>query len=266
MSEITAALDETGANDLFSTELAALPAQTASSSASLGPFIVAYTASASLINGVVDLIPPGTIRIADLRLDWSVTGSFGIDLSEFLPDFCIPQVCIDIPCVGTVCTPQICIDWPTIGVTVPLSDFVEATVDLGISLTHTSGMWDVEAVVQGVPNLQFGATTAALLVTIGAAVTPFLLVVPLIGPFLALAVDSILLSIGVAGLTGFLGPILTPFIAGLKVPVYQQPDHYVVLPAEGFDPAVTITIVDIAVDVQNNAPEDELVLTADISA
>src|SRR6266568_5220693 len=137
-----------------------------------------------------DLIPPGTIRLDDLRADWNLTFSFGIDLSDILPDFCIPQVCIDIPCVGRVCTPTICIDWPTIAIPVSYGDFVQADVDLGLMISQVAGNWEVKAIVQGVPVLQFGAATAGLLFAIGAAATPILLAVPFIGPLLAIAVDS----------------------------------------------------------------------------
>lgn len=105
-----------------------------------------------------------------------------------------------------------------------------------------------------------------LLAAIGAAVTPILLAIPFIGPFLAIAVDAILLAIGIAGVTGFLGPIITPFVSGLKIPIYQQPQQFQVLPAAGpVDPKVDITIDLVAAAVAHNGTEDELVLTADIS-
>jgi hypothetical protein len=127
-------------------------------------------------------------------------------------------------------------------------------------------VWNVQAVIVGVPNLQFGATSALLLVAIGAAVTPILLAIPFIGPFLAIAVNAILAIIGIAGVTGLLGPIITPFVSGLKIPIYKQPQLFEVLPIEGpVDPAVTITIDAITARVENSG-EDELVLTADISA
>lgn len=267
MAEITAAIDEQAANDLFDLAIAAIPTLSDSGSGNLGPFFATYSVSADLTNGDIDLIPPGTIRIDDLRVDWNLSFSFGIDLSDFLPDFCLPQVCIDIPCVGTVCTPEICIDWPTITIPVSFGDFVKADLDLGLSINQVSGNWEVKAVVQGVPNLQFGATTAALLLAISAAATPILLAVPFIGPFLAIAVNAILAAIAIAGVTGFLGPIISPFVAGLEVEVYKQPVSFVVLPAESaVDPEVNITIDTIKADIQHNVPEDELVLTADISA
>jgi len=266
MPEITAAIDETGANKLLDTAIAQIGTQTKSGTGNLGPFVASYTVQGTLTNGSVDLIPPGTIRIVDLRLDWHIDLNFGIDLSAILPDFCLPQVCIDIPCVGTVCTPKICIDWPTITVPVSFGDFVKTTADFGLLISLSGGKWKVQAVIQGVPNLQFGASSAALLAAIGLAVTPLLLAIPFIGPFLAIAVDTILAAIAVAGVTGFLGPIITPFVSGIMIPIYEQPQLFRVLPAAGpVDPEVDITIDTIAADVAHNGNEDELVLTADIS-
>jgi len=266
MAEITAALDEGGANTLLADAIATIGTQTKSGSGSLGPFIANYTVQGTLTSGTVDLIPPDTIRIANLRLDWQLDFDFGIDLSTILPDFCLPQVCVDIPCVGTVCTPKICIDWPTITVPVSFGDFVKVTVDTKLDIALSGGKWRVQAVVLGVPNLQFGATTALLLAAIGAAVTPVLLAVPFIGPFLAIAVDAILATIAIAGVTGFLGPIITPFVSGLKFLIYEQPQQFEVLPADGpVDPKVDITIDTVDCVVAHNGTEDELVLTADIS-
>lgn len=267
MSEITAAIDEEGANELLDAAIAAIGTQSKSGSGSLGPFVAAYAIQATFTNGDVDLIPPSTIRIVDLRLDWDLDLSFGVDLSAILPDFCLPQVCVDIPCVGEVCTPKICIDWPTITVPVSFSDFLMTTVDLQLDIGLIAGHWKVQAKLLGVPNLQFGATSAALLLAIGAAVTPVLLAVPFIGLFLAAAVDIILAAIAIAGVTGFLGPIITPFVSGLKVQIYDQPQLFEVLPAEGpFDPEVDVTIDKLDAVVAHSGTEDELVLTADISA
>lgn len=265
MAEIIAAVDEAGADQLLATAIAGVPAQTRSGSGSLGPFVASYSATATFAPGTVDLIAPGTIRIEDFRVNWNINFSFGIDLSTILPDFCIPQVCVNIPCVGTVCTPEVCINWPTITVPVSFGDFVEVTADFGLSITLVGGNWRVEAVVQGVPNLQFGATTAALLAAIGLAITPVLLAVPFIGPFLALAVNAILLAIGIAGVTGFLGPILTPFVSGLRLTLYEQPQTFEAVPAGGpVDPAVFITLDAVTASVTSDV-EDELVLEVDIT-
>jgi hypothetical protein len=263
--DITAAIDEPSADQLLDTAIGLVVLPPASGSGTLGPFVANYNASASLSPGNVDLIAPGTIRIVDFRLDWNLGFSFGIDLSTFLPNFCIPQICVDIPCVGRVCTPGFCVNWPTISVPVSFGDFVKVTADFGLSITQTGGVWKVEAVVQGVPNLQFGLTTAGLLAAISLAITPVLLAVPFIGPFLASAVNSIVLAIGIAGVTGLLGPILSPFVSGLRIPIYDQPVNFQALAASGpFDPAVFVTIDDVRAEI-TSTNEDELVLTIDIS-
>ena len=266
MAEIVAAVDESGANKLFDTAIALIGPQSKSGSGNLGPFQAGYSVQATLTNGNIDLVPSSTIRIVDLRLDWTINLNFGVDLGRILPEFCLPRVCVNIPCVGRVCTPRICIEWPTITVPVSFSDFLKATVDLGLDINLTGGKWVVKAEVQGVPNLQFGATSALLLVAIGAAVTPVLLAIPFIGPFLAIAVNLILAAIAIGGVTGFLGPIITPFISGLKIKIYEQPQQFQVLPAtSAIDPKVDVRIDSVDARVEHNAPEDELVLIADIS-
>jgi hypothetical protein len=267
MSEIIAAIDETGANTLLGDALQAVGTLSKSGNGNLGPFGAAYTVHGSFTSGAVDLIPPDTIRIDHLHFAWHADLSFSIDLNDFLPHFCLPQVCIDIPCVGEVCTPEICIDWPTIHVpTVSFGDFVEATADFGLDVALTAGNWKVQIVVKNVSQLQFGPGTAAILGIIAAAITPLLLAVPFIGPFLAIAVDAIIAAIGIAGLTGLLGPIISPFISGLRVPVYDQPKHFQLLAAAGAnDPAVFIEIDSVQARIEGS-DEDELVLDIDISA
>ena len=265
MTDITVAIDEPTADDIIDTAIELIPAQTASDSGNLGPFVASYSVTASFSPGNVDLIAPGTIRIADFEMDASITLSIGIDLSAILPDFCLPQVCIDIPCVGRVCTPEICIDWPTISVPVTVSDSLRVTADFGLVIARSGGTWRVAAVIQGVPSLQFGAITAAILAAVGAALRPILMPIPFIGPFLALAVDAVLLAIGVAGVTGLLGPMLTPFVSGMEFLIYQQPATFQALaPTSAADPAVFITIDALNAFI-TSTDEDELVLTAEIS-
>lgn len=265
MSELTAALDEAGANSLFNTALGLVPLPPQGGSGSLGPFTASYTATATFVNGSIDLIVPDTIRVDQLRINWNVTLGFSINLNDFLPNFCLPQVCVDIPCVGRVCTPRVCLSWPTIGVNVPLSDFVETTADFGLDITLVAGQWRVQGVVQNVSQLQFGPATAGMLVLIGLAITPLLLAIPFIGPFVAIAVNAILAAIGIAGLTGLLGPILSPFISGLKIPIYSRPQQLQIIPANGpNDPAVFIRLDSVKAEIQGGT-EDELVLGIDVS-
>lgn len=266
MAEIIAALDETGADRLLDHVLATIALPPRSGSGNLGPFVASYTATATLANGSVDLIPPNIIRLVDLRLNWHVDFRFSFDLSNILPDFCLPQICVDIPFIGRVCTPRICINWPTITIPVSFGDFIRAVADFRPEITLAGGVWTVQAVIVGVPVLQFGLTTGALLVAIGAAAALILAPIPFIGPFLAGAVLAILTLIGIAGVTGLLGQILTPFISGLKIPLYQQPQRFVVLPAAGpVDPQVTIRLDQVTAAVAHNGTEDELVLGVDVS-
>jgi hypothetical protein len=266
MAEITAALDEGGANKLLDAVIAAIGTRSLPpGTGTLGPFTATYAASGTLTNGNVDLIPPDTIRIADLRLDWTVTLSFVMDLAAIMPKLCLPRACIDTPC-GRVCTPEICVPWPKRTVNVTLSDFVETTVDTRLKISLVAGVWRVEAEILDVPDLTIGLKTGAILIALSAAITPVLLTVPLIGPFLAVAVNIILTAIGVAAVFGLLGPILSMFVSGLTFKLYEQPKLFQVLPPEGpFDPKVDFNIDALNAFVAHNSPEDELVLTADIS-
>jgi hypothetical protein len=89
-------------------------------------------------------------------------------------------------------------------------------------------------------------------------------VVPFIGPFLALAAAAITAAIGIAGITGLLGPMLTPFVSGLTFNIYKQPQVLEVLPAAPPDAAVNINL-DVVTAAVISSDKDELVLTADIS-
>lgn len=267
MAEIVAALDEQGANDLLDTTIAGLGPQSASDSAGIGPFTAGYAVTATLANGDVDLIPPDIVRIVDLRLNWDIDFKLDIDLGAILPDICLPRVCIDIPCAGEVCTPTICLEWPSIPVHVSFGDFLKATGDFRLQISLAGNVWKVEAVVAGIPNLQFGAGTAGLLAAIGVAANLVLLPIPIFGLLAAIAVNAILVAIGIAGVTGFLGPILTPFVSGLRIALYEQPRLFELLPAESpVDPKVDFNIDLITASVTHNGAEDELVLVADISA
>jgi hypothetical protein len=266
MAEIIAAIDETAAHQLFQTLAAGLPPMSTGGASNLGPLRVTYSASATISPGSIDLIPPDTIRVTGLRVSYSLNASFQLRLGDFLPSE-IPRICVKIPCVGKVCTPRIPLHWPTITIPFGFSDWVRADVDLGVVTTHAAGQWRVEGVVLGIAALQWGPGTAAAVAGIGAAVAAAVAWVPFIGPFLSILVLAVTSTISLAGLLGWLGPIVTPFISGLRFPIYDHPDRLEILPAAGpRDPAVFITLDAIAAEVQHNAPEDELVVLADISA
>jgi hypothetical protein len=267
LAEIVAAVDEQTANQILDTGLAALPPQTFSGSSSLGPFAASYAVTGTLAGGDVDLIAPATVRIADLRLNWHLSLTLSVDLGDFLPEIHIPQICVDIPCVGKVCTPKIDITWPTISIPVSFGDFLKTTLDLGLLATLDGTDWVVQAQVQGVPSLSFGLPTAAILAAVGAAAAAVLAPIPFIGPFLAIAVSAILAAIGVAGLTGLLGPILSLFLAGRTFDIQRVPATLEILPYAGpNDPAAHLHLDAVSAEIQHNAPEDELVVLADVSA
>ena len=147
----------------------------------------------------MDLIAPNVIRIANCDLNYSLSFTFSFDLSDILPDFCLPQICVDIPFIGEVCTPRICIDWPTISIPVSHSGTLNFTADFKLNVHQSAGDWLVDLVIVGVPFLQFGPQAALILAAIGAAASLALLAIPFIGPFLALAVAAIIAAIGIAG-------------------------------------------------------------------
>jgi hypothetical protein len=264
MPDIIAAADETAATNLIHAAETTLGTLSKSGSGSLGPFNTSWNASASFSGGMIDLIAPNVVRITNGQFNYALGFSFSFDLSNILPDFCLPQVCIPIPFDGKLCTPKICINWPTITIPISHSGAINFTADFSLN-AHLSGSdWLIDIVVVGIPFLQIGPAAAAILAAIGAAASLILLAVPFIGPFLAAAVAGITAFIGIAGVTGLLGPILTPFVSGLTFNVYKQPKLFQVLPPALPDPAVNVNL-DTITAVVASSNEDELVISVDIS-
>jgi hypothetical protein len=259
--DIIAAADQTATTTLLHDGETALGTLMKSGSGSLGPFTAGYSVSVTFSGGTINLNPPNVIEIADCNLHYSVSLQFGLDLNSFLPTFCLPQVCL-----FGICTPKICISWPTITVPFSFGDDVKFSADFTIN-PHLSGAnWLIDVVIVGVPLLQFGPATAGILAALGVALAAVLLPIPFIGPFLAGAVIAIVAAIGVAGLTGFLGTIITPFVSGLTFNIYKQPKKFPVLSAGGpIDPEVDIQINALGATVQAS-DKNELVITADIAA
>jgi hypothetical protein len=266
MPDIIVAADEVAATKLIHDAEAALGARSAPpGSGSFGPFTASWSASALFAKGGVDLIAPNVIRITDCELHYAVNFAFSIDLNKFLPPFCLPRVCVPIPFDGELCTPRICLDWPIIPMFVGHSGVVKFTADFTLNVHLSGSNWLVDIVIVGIPLLQIDAEAAAILAAVGLALGLALAPIPFIGPFLELLVVAILAAIGIAGVTGLLGPILTPFVSGLTFTVYKQPQLFTVLPAAlPLDPAVKITLDAITAAVVAS-DKDELVLTADIS-
>lgn len=261
MSDIIAAADSTALTTLLVDAENALGTITKSGSGSLGPFGASYSVSVSFSGGTVGLNPPN-VEIANCSCRYSVSLSFSISFDDFLPHLCFPQVCL-----FGLCTPAWCVDWPTITVPFSFGDTVTFTADFLPVANMSSGVWDVNIVITSIPSLQFGGVTAGVLAALGLALSAAMLAIPFIGPYLAAAVAAIVAAIGVAGLTGFLGLIITPFVAGLQFTVFSQPQKFPVLPAGGpVDPAVNITIAALDAKVQGAPDKNELVIDGNIAA
>jgi len=266
MDDLVVAADEGTTSSLVNTAQSLLGTQSASGTDTLGPFDVNWNASAAFQGGSVDLREPDIIRLENIDLNFTVGIGLSIDLSDILPDFCLPQVCITIPFIGRVCTPSICVDWPTIPIgPISHSGTVSVTSDFRVTATPDGSNWKIEIEIVDVPSLSLDAISALIVTALIGAVAAALLLVPFIGPFLALATAAIGAAIGIAAVTGLLGPILSLFLAGLKFKIYDQPRLQTLIPAAGtIDPAVRINIDSLQAVVEST-DEDELVLTANIS-
>lgn len=261
MPDIIAAADQTASTTLLHDAETALGTIAKSGSGSFGPFGASYSASVTFSGGNISLNPPNVIEIGDCNLHYSVGLSFSLDLNSFLPHFCLPQICL-----FGICTPKICVSWPTITIPFSFADNVKFTGDFTLDAHLSGATWLIDVVIVGVPLLQFGAATAGILAALGAALSLALLPIPFIGPFLAVAVAAIVAAIGVAGLTGFLGTIVTPFVSGLRFNVRQFPKKFPALPAAGVnDPEVDVQITALAAAVQAT-DKNELVITGSIAA
>ncbi|HSS20244.1 MAG TPA: hypothetical protein VLL54_09225 [Pyrinomonadaceae bacterium] len=265
MPDILVAGDEAAATELLHDAEATLGTLSRTGSGSLGPFSANWGASAFFAGGTVDLIAPNIVRLANCELHYNLHFSFSFDLSNIIPNFCLPQICVHIPFIGTVCTPTVCINWPTITIPLNFSDVVRFTSDFTLNAHLSGSTWLIDVVIVGIPNLQISVTAAAILAALGLAAAAVLVAIPFIGLFLAGAVLAITAAIGIAGITGLLGPILSLFVSGLTFTVYRQPRTFNVLPASGaFDPAVNINLDAIAASV-SHTNEDELLIAVDIS-
>ena len=261
MSDITAAADQTAANKLLADAESILVIPPQSGSTSFGPFSASYSAGVTITGGTASLTPPNIIGVDNVNLNYSVSLSFSLDLNDFLPHFCLPQICF-----FGICTPKICISWPTITIPFSFGDTITFSADFKLNPHLTGGLWFVDVVIVGIPNLQFGAVTAGILAALGVAIAAAIGWIPLIGPFLAGAVIAIVAIVGIAGLTGLLGTIITPFVSGLTFTIYKQPQKFPVLPAGGpINPEVDITITALGASVIAS-DKNELVLTASIAA
>jgi hypothetical protein len=261
--DILAAADEAALTQLLHDAELAFGTHSTSGSSSFGPFTVTYGASANFSGGAVTLSPPNVVHVNNLSLSYTLNFTFSIDLNNFLPHFCLPQVCIKIPFIGKVCTPKICVSWPTISVPVSYSDAVTFSSDFAIVVHSVGAQWWIDITILGFPNINLSVTAGAILSALGLVLGAVLLAIPFIGPFLAGVVALLLSTIGIAGVTGLLGPIVSIFVSGLTFNIYKQPKHFQVLPSSGMDPAVFMDIASLNALVEST-DKNEFVIKADI--
>ena len=266
MPDIVLAADQTAVTRLLHDAEALFGTQSQGGSSNFGPFFASYGVSVSFSGGTVVLIAPKTIELDNVSLNYSLNLSFGIDLNDFLPNFCIPQVCVNIPCIGQVCTPEICISWPTITFPFSYSDSLTISADFEVLTQLSGGNWIVQIKILSVPAIDLSAAAAAILAALGLALGAALAPIPLIGPLLAGVVEAILAGIGIAGITGLLGPLLSLILSGLTFTILNPPAVQQVLPASGpNDPAVSIDVIALDCVVQQT-DKAELVVSASIAA
>jgi hypothetical protein len=268
MADIEAAVDERGANIVMHNAEAALGTQYKSGFGSLGPFATNWSANAFFAGGRVDLIPPNVIRIDDCEMHFNLHLEVVIDLNSILPPVTISFPCFTIKIFKkkiTICPPSIHIHFPVVKVPVGHSDVIKFTSDFKLQTQLITGYWHIDAVIVGVPSLQFGPGTALLLAALGLAASAVLAPIPFIGPFLGGAVIAITAAIGISGVSGFLGPILGLFVTGLTFQIDRQPRIFTVLPASSaIDPDVRIRLDELLASVVAT-DEDELLIEAYIS-
>jgi hypothetical protein len=268
MADIIAAVDERGANIVMHHAEAALGVIQKSGAGTLWQFPTNWNASAFFAGGRVDLIPPNVIRLDDCELHYSVHFNVIVNLNYLLPPIHITFPPLTWTFFGktfTITFPSIQINWPTVTIPVGHSDMIKFTSDFKLQTYLAANTWHIETVIVGIPFLQLGAGTTAILTALGLAASAVLAPLPFMGPFLAGAVAAITATIGIAGITGFLGPILSLFFTGLRFPIDVQPRIFTALPPSSpIDPEVRIRLDELSASVISTN-EDELVIEANFA-
>lgn len=263
MQNVLTAIDETGSTVLYQKLAVALGTVTTSGTGSLGPFPLSYTLNATLAPGQVDLNPPNVIRILPLKVHWSLNALIKIDLNQLLPPIYLPHVKITITWKKwqikiTISVTWVHYPWPVLQVPLNVSDDVSAIANLRLIVRSDAANWYVYGRVVALPSFGFGPATASIIGALALILPALLLPIPLIGGLAAIATFAILGAITVGGVTGLLGPALTPLIAGREFMFYQRPRLLPLLPSQGpNDPAVNLSIDMVEASIVNSG-EDEL--------
>lgn len=271
MADITVAADEVAATELLhDAEVTLGQISRSGGPNSLGPFSANWNASAFFAGGRVDLTPPNLIGLAECEMHYNLHFNFSLNLNNVAPPFYLQPPPITIGWGKwkiTITFPKVHIPWPTINIPVGHSGVVMFTADFKFRVYLLAGYWHIDAEINSVPNLQIDLAASGILAAIGVAAFAVLSPIPFIGPFLGGAVATITSTIALAGIKGFLGPILTLFLSGLTFPLYKQPRIFTVLPPGPdpfMDPEVKIRLDEVRASV-NRTDEDELVIQLYIS-
>lgn len=277
MPDIITAMDEVAATQIVHGAETTLGTVTNSGTSPLGPFITSHTVSANFSGGTVHLVPPDIVRIGNCSLSYTVHFNFSLDLNNFIAPLQFGPWTLTIGPfkVGPftfgpyhITIPAVIVHWPVITIPVTFPDTVNFTADFRLNPHLVGSNWKVDVVIVGVPMLALSPAAAGLLTLIGATLSAVLSPIPFIGPFLAGAIGGITGTIGIAGVTGFLGQLLTPIVSGRTFTIYNQPRHFQLLPQTSpVDPAVFIDLESVSAYVRQSRERDkmELVIPADIA-
>ncbi|HEY6187171.1 MAG TPA: hypothetical protein VIW80_05795 [Pyrinomonadaceae bacterium] len=276
MGEITVAADEVAATELLHDAEVTIGQKSLSGSSSLGPFVANWNATAYLFGGTVDLTPPDLIGIQDCKVNYNIHFDFIFDLNLVLQpivitfppinfDFDFDWHWIHIHIHIHYQPPPIYIYWPHVTIPVGFPGVGEFDGNFKLNVYLSGGYWKIDAVSLSMLNIQLGNGASLLLAAIGLAAAAALSTVPFIGPVLAFAVAALTIIIALGGASNFLTNILNQFLAGLVIPLYNQPRVFTMLPAmSSIDPVVRIRLDELRAYV-NRTDEDELIIDTSIT-
>lgn len=274
---LIAAIDEDGAEKIVSGLVTGL-----SDSESDSAYGFSYSIAWEFFPGNFELVDSGDIiRLREWHIHTDISFRWSYDLSDIIPDIEIPPVCVDIPTPwGTirVCTPgYTLVDWPTISVRVPLPTIVsEVSFDFSLQIQHDSAanQWVIKAVVNpltaDIDLIDVEGTAVAARQEFEDALHLELSNIPGIGPYLDTVTDWVfgavldLIDDLLECLSTWLSDSLTLHpVLGFGFELHRVDEIFEILPASEPEPAVTVRIADLDVDITS---DKELVISADIAA
>ena len=265
MANVLTAIDEPGSTILFDRLSNAAGTLTVSGSSQWWLFSTNYTMAATLDTGPVDLIVSNRVRLVEFTVNWDLHATLHLDLNKILPPIYLPQVKVEIkwtkkpPFIKiTISVNWVHYPWPVVAIPFHVRDRLTATADLQLVVRNDAVNWYVLAKMLGTPNFNWGLATGAILAALGAVLGLVLAPIPLIGPWLSVAVPAILAGVGAAGVAGLLAPPLSQLLQGREFMLYQRPRLLPLLPYVcPNDPDVNLQITMIEASIVNTG-EDEL--------